>query len=65
MAVSQTQENILQLLKYCGITQEAAMAIMFMLETEEQQEAMLSWMIQQKEPPTEQELLKMAVEITE
>ena len=65
MEVSQTQENIIQLLKCCGITQDAAMAIMFMLETEEQQEAMLSWMIQQNEPPTEQELLKMAVEITE
>ncbi len=65
MAVSQTQENIIQLLKCCGITQGAAMAIMFMLETEEQQETMLDWMINQNEPPTEEALLTKAVEITE
>lgn len=65
MAVSQIQENIIQLLKCCGITQGAAMAIMFMLETEEQQETMLDWMINQNEPPTEETLLTKAVEITE
>lgn len=65
MAVSQTQENIIQLLKCCGITRDAAMAIMFMLETEEQQETMLDWMINQNEPPTEETLLTKAVEITE
>lgn len=65
MAVSQIQENIIQLLKCCGITQCAAMAIMFMLETEEQQETMLDWMINQNEPPTEETLLTKAVEITE
>ena len=65
MAVSQIQENRIQLLKCCGITQGAAMAIMFMLETEEQQETMLDWMINQNEPPTEETLLTKAVEITE
>ena len=65
MAVSQIQENIIQLLKCCGITQGAAMAIMFMLETEEQQETMLDWMINQNEPPIEETLLTKAVEITE
>lgn len=63
MAISQTQENIIQLLKCCGITQDAAMAIMFMLETEEQQEAMLDWMIWQDSPPTEEQLLAKAYEI--
>lgn len=41
------------------------MAIMFMLETEEQQDAMLNWMIDQSEAPTEEQLLRKAIEITE
>lgn len=63
--ISQTQENIIQLLKCCGVSIGAAMAIMFMLETEEQQDAMLNWMIDQSEAPTEEQLLRKAIEITE
>ncbi len=65
MAVSKLQETLIDGLRCCGITQGAALAIMFMLETEEQQETMLNWMIEQDGPPTEEALLTKAVEITE
>ncbi len=63
--VSQVQQNIIQLLKCCGVSLGAAMAIMFMLETEKQQDAMLNWMIEQSEAPTEEQLLTKAIEITQ
>lgn len=63
MAVSELEKNIIIGLQLCKIPREGMIVIVSLLETEEQQEEMLDWMIQQDEAPTEQELLKKAVEI--
>lgn len=63
MELSETQKDIITGLKLCGISKDGIIAMMTFLETEEQQEKMLDWMIWQDEAPTEQKLLRKIVEI--
>ena len=47
----------------CGISKNCALCIGLMLETAEQEQEMLDWVLELKYLPTEQECLEQAVEI--
>ena len=55
--------DLVQLLQSAGATKEGTVAIMLVLETDEQDEAMLDWMTSLKKAPTENEALVKAMEI--
>ena len=47
----------------CGISQNCALCIGLMLETPEQEQAMLDWILDLEDLPTEAECLEQAVSI--
>ena len=47
----------------CGISKNCALCIGLMLETAEQEQAMLDWVLDLEDLPTEQECLEQAVAI--
>ena len=49
----------------CGISRNCARAILLMLETDEQTQAMLDWLLKVEEVPTEEDCLWQAVMITQ
>lgn len=64
MEVSETLKAIAELLNCTEARQETKAGILFMLETPEQEKAMLDFMLEKDEPPTPEALLMKTLEIT-
>lgn len=47
----------------CGVSQDCATCVMYMLETDEHAQAMLDWILELNEPPSEQDVLLQALNI--
>jgi len=63
MEISKKQQNIAEMLKLCGVEGEIILAILCVLETEEQQQAMLNYLQQMEVLEEPMKLLKAALEI--
>jgi hypothetical protein len=60
---SNTLRTIAEGLKICGISKDGMLAILCLLKTPEQEQAMLDHLLKMKEPETEAQLLEKAVEL--
>ena len=58
-----TSKILTEGLHACGVSRNCAMCIILLLETEEQEQAMLDWVLELEDLPTEQECLEQAVAI--
>lgn len=68
MGLSEISTTIVEGLKLFGVTKECVLCIVFVLKTEEQELAMLDWIIEQiddEKIPTENKCLEQAVMITQ
>lgn len=65
MALSQTVKNIIDLMKYCGVTLDGGIVITGVIEEAGIEELMLDWMMAQEHAPSESELLKQAMLLSE
>ena len=63
MDQSETYKIIAEGLHACGISKNCALCIILLLETEDQAQAMLDWILELETPPTEQECLIEALAI--
>lgn len=61
MALSQTMKNIIDLMRYCGVTLDGGIVITGIVEEAGIEEQMLNWMMEQDHAPSESELLKQAM----
>lgn len=68
METSETIRLIAEGLKICGAREEVALAVLSLLETPEQEEAMLDYILELgdalEKPETAEKLLEKAVELT-
>ena len=65
MAISNTLRSIAEGLKICGVGKDVMTAILCLLETLEQEDKMLKYMLSMETPMTEAQLLEKATEIAQ
>lgn len=63
METSNTLRTIAEGLKICGVSKDGMLAILCLLKTPEQEQAMLDHLLKMKEPEPEAQLLEKAVEL--
>ena len=64
MATSKMLRAIAEGLKICGAGEEVMLAILCLLKTKEQEQAMLDYMLKMEKPEEPTKLLEKAVELT-
>lgn len=64
MALTETMEQIMTKLKRFGVTQDGGIVILCLISEHGIEKQMLAWMMEQKEAPTENELLVQALKLS-
>ena len=64
MALTETMENLVKLMKPCGVTQDGGIVILCLISEHGIEKQMLAWMMEQKEAPTENELLVQLLKLS-